>query len=360
MILTIFIAFFTLIFLIVLHELGHFVLAKKFGVKVEEFGVGLPPRIWGKKFGETLYSLNCLPLGAFVRLYGEDRQAPGPESFSGKPIWQRALIVGGGVISFWIIAALVLMIMMGLGVPTSISDTASDSSFKNPQVQVMAVASESPAEAAGFKMGDTIKELRVGAETIKITKVSEVQEVMEGHRGERVVVTLARGKHISETAVVPRFSPPEGQGPLGVALSRVALKSYPWWRAPWQGIYATGLLTVNVVLGWVYVFSNLFHGQPTGAQVMGPVGIVTLFAQITQMGLVYFLQFVATISVYLALFNILPIPAVDGGKLLFLAFEATRKKPLPEKLEQTVTAAFFFIIIGLMLLVTLRDVARLL
>jgi len=360
MILTIFVAFFTLIFLIVLHELGHFVLAKKFGVKVEEFGVGLPPRIFGKKFGETLYSLNWLPIGAFVRLYGEEKQEPGAESFSGKPIWQRALIVGGGVISFWIIAVLVLTIMMGLGVPTPVSDTAGDDSLKNPQVQIIAIAPDSPAAAAGLKMGDAIKKLRWGGDTIKINRVSEVQEFMEGHRGEKVVIEFARGGQVRETEVVPRFIPPEGEGPLGVALSRVALKTYPWWEAPWRGIYATGMLTLNVILGWVYVFSNLFQGQPTGADVMGPVGIVTVFAQITQMGLVYFLQFVATISVYLALFNVLPIPAVDGGKLFFLALEAARKKPLPEKLEQSMTAAFFFLIIGLMLFVTFRDITRLL
>ncbi|MDP3762451.1 MAG: site-2 protease family protein, partial [bacterium] len=218
MILTIIIAFVTLLFLIVLHELGHFVLAKKFGVRVEEFGLGLPPRIWGKRFMGTLYSLNFLPLGAFVRLYGEEKEEPGPESFFGKPIWQRALIVGGGAMSFWIVAAIALILLMGLGAPVPISDTVSDSSLKNPRVQIAGVAPESPAQTAGLRAGDIIKELRAGNDTLEITKVSEVQELMEGHRGEEVAITLIRGKQTIEVAVVPRFSPPEGEGPLGVAL----------------------------------------------------------------------------------------------------------------------------------------------
>src|SRR4030042_2621868 len=124
MILTIFIVFFSLIGLVVLHELGHFIMAKRFGVKVEEFGVGLPPRIFGKKFGETIYSINLLPFGAFVKIYGEEKSIEDYRSFSQKPIWQRVFIIIGGVVVFWIVAFVILSIVMVLGVTTIVDDEA--------------------------------------------------------------------------------------------------------------------------------------------------------------------------------------------------------------------------------------------
>ena len=121
--LLVFIAFISLMSLIITHELGHFLLAKKFGIKVEEFGIGYPPRIYGKKVGETIYSLNLLPFGAFVRIFGHEERIDHPRSFSNKPIWQRALVILGGVVSFWIVAAILLTLVMALGVPSIINDS---------------------------------------------------------------------------------------------------------------------------------------------------------------------------------------------------------------------------------------------
>ncbi|MDP2864125.1 MAG: M50 family metallopeptidase [bacterium] len=370
MVFTTIIAFVSLIGLMILHEFGHFVVAKRFGVKVEEFGIGYPPRIFGKKFGETIYSLNLLPFGAFVKIYGEENKIEHERSFSQKPIWQRVLIVLGGVVSFWIISVILLSIVMGLGTPTIISDEE-NGELVNPRVQIAAVAPGSPAEKAELEAGDTIKKIIInpeqilpelygtGSQQLTINTVKEVQEFTNLYRGKEVTLTIERGKEVFETSLVPRVSPPDGEGAMGVALVRTAIKSYPWYEAPFRGILTTGNLTVAVIQGWAQALGNLIKRLPTGVQLMGPVGIFSLFAQAGQLGVIYFLQFIAIISIYIALFNILPIPALDGGKLLFLGIEAVRRKPVSQKIEQNITVAFFMILIALMVLVTIKDVVRL-
>jgi len=373
MILTIIVAFISLIGLTVIHELGHFILAKRFGVKVEEFGIGYPPRLFGKKFGETIYSINLLPFGAFVKIYGEEgggdeadassstfanaRVIENYRSFSQKPIWQRMLIVLGGVLSFWIVSILLLSLVMGLGAPTAISDEE-NGSLRDAKVQIAAIASGSPAEKAGIKPGDTIKQLTINNQQLTINKVKEVQELTERYKGEEVTLTIKRGKEIFDVSLVPRINPPSGEGAMGVALVRTAIKSYPWWQSGWQGVKATFNLTLAVIEGWSGAIKNIIKGESSGVQLMGPVGIFSLFNQAGQMGVNYFLQFIAVISVYIALFNILPIPAVDGGKLLFLIIEAIRKKPISPKIEQNITTFFFALLIMMMIWVTIKDISR--
>ena len=358
MIFTIIIAFISLIGLIVLHELSHFLLAKKFGVKVEEFGVGYPPRIFGKKFGETIYSINLLPFGAFVKIYGEEERLDEPRSFSKKPIWQRALIIFGGCLSFWIISAFLLIIVMNSGVPQAISDDTNLTS-SIPKIQIVAVSSDSPAAEAGLRAGDTIKEVKIQDVKIEIQKVKEVVDLTQAHKGEEIILTIERGDKNFEVNLVPRISPPSGEGPLGVALTRIAIESYPWYQAIPKGIVATGKLTILIIQGWLDAIKNFVRGLPTGVQVMGPVGIFSLTSQISQLGINYFLQFIATLSIYVALFNLLPIPAVDGGRLLFLAIEKIFKRPIPQKIEQRINTVSFLVLIILMVWVTIKDIVKL-
>jgi len=351
------IVFISLIGLIVLHEFGHFAIAKKFGVKIEEFGIGLPPRLIGKKIGETLYSLNLIPLGAFVKLYGEEKEIKEPRSFTGKPIWQRALIILGGVVSFWIISAILLSIIFGIGVPQAISDQAE---AVNPKVQIVAVASGSPAEEAGIKVGDAIKQLTINNQQLTINKVKQVQEFTKEYLGQTVTLTIERGKEVFDATLIPRVLPPEGEGAMGVGLVRTALTSYPWYLAPIKGVEACFNLTGSIVVGLSQVFGNLIQGKglPAGAQLMGPIGIGSLMTQAAHLGLTYYLQFIALISIYLAVFNILPIPALDGGKLLFLGIEKVRRRAVSQKIEQGITSIFFALLIALMIWVTIKDIIR--
>lgn len=355
---TILIVFISLIGLIILHEFGHFIMAKRFGVKVEEFGIFLPPRIFGKKFGETIYSLNLLPFGAFVKLYGEEKEIQDPRSFSSKPVWQRTLIVIAGVVSFWIISAILLSFVLWSGFPQAISDEENQN-LVDPKVQIMAIAKDSPAQIVGLKPGDTIKQLTIGNQQLTINKVKEIQEFTEFHKGEEIILTIQRGKEIFDASLIPRVLPPEGEGAMGIALTRTAMVSYPWYLAPFKGIVATGNLTILVIQGWGQAISNKIRGLPTGVEMVGPVGIFGLMADVSQLGINYFLHFIAVISIYIAIFNILPIPALDGGKLLFLGIEKIRGKPVPQEIEQKVTAFFFFILIALIMVITFKDIQRL-
>ena len=358
MFLAILIAFISLMGLLILHEFGHFILAKKFGVRVDEFGIGYPPRIFGKKIGDTVYSLNLLPFGAFVKLPGEIGKADDPRSFSRQSIPKRALVILGGVLSFWLMAVILFSVVFNLGVPVAIGDNV-ESNLVDPRVQIVSVLSDSPAKMAGLRPGDAIRKFRAADYESGITKIKEVQGLSEQYKGKEIILTIQRGKEVFDVSLVPRVSPPSGEGPIGVALVRTAIKSYPWYQAPWQGIVSTVNLTGAVIQGYGEAIKNLIARKPTGVELVGPVGVFNLFTQVSQLGVSYFLQFVGMIAIYIAIFNVLPIPAVDGGKLLFLGIEAVRKKPISEKVEQNVTAVFFALLLMMMVWVTIKDVSKL-
>lgn len=352
----IFIAIASILFLVVLHELGHFFVAKKFGVRVEEFGIGLPPRIWGKQFGETLYSINLLPLGAFVRMAGEEKRSNDPRSFSKQSVFARMLIVAGGVLVFWGVSA-VLFGGLGAatGIPTAIDD---DQQIPEAQVHILAVAKDSPAEKAGMKAGDIV----LSANGFEITMVRQLQELAKQSGEKEMVLEVKRGTEAVEITAIPRENPPQGEGALGVMLGRAAFVKFPWYQAPFQGIKLAGTTTLQVVQGlWNTIISvGSLQGLPQGVEMTGPVGIVFLLQNTLSVGIPSFLFFLGMLSVYLAVFNVLPIPAADGGRLLFLGIEFFRKKPLAEHIEQKIIGVSFAILIAFLIFVTIKDVARLL
>ncbi len=360
MILTIFIVLASIIALMVIHEFGHFIMAKKFGVRVEEFGVGLPPRLIGKKIGETVYSLNLLPFGAFVKIHGEDERADDKNSFSKKPIWQRALILLAGVVSFWLVAIILLTIVFHIGTFQAITDEEAGPLI-NPQVQIVGLSAASPAQEAGLQMADIIIELRKNNEKQPVTKVEEVQNFVAEHRGEEIILLIKRGRQEMEIPLIPRTDPPQGEGAMGVSLVRIAEQSFTLPRAFVKGVQTTLNLTAAIVISLAELLAGLVTGRglPAGMEVMGPIGIGSMAVQAVQVGASYFLQFIAIIAIYLAIFNLLPIPALDGGRLLFLLIEKIKGKPVNQTIEQRVTVGFFLFFILLMVLVTIKDIARL-
>jgi len=342
--------------LVILHELGHFLLAKKFGVKVEEFGIGLPPRIAGYKLGDTLYSLNLLPIGAFVKLKGEEQRSTDPESFSSKSVWQRILIVVGGVASSWIIAAFILSVLVATaGIPTQIPDEETVG-IVNPQVQVSETAPHSPADEVGLLPGDIILGIATDGASQEITKMRELQSFVTAHKGQEVTLTVQRGTETIVTSLIPRVDPPEGEGSMGIVLRRVGFLVYPWYEAPIQGVVITGKITVQIFQG----LGRIIGGQEQVAadQFMGPVGIINVLQDSLRVGIANFLYLVALIAIFLAIFNTLPIPALDGGRIAFLVIEGLMHKPLPDKVVQTLVITSFAVLIPLILWVTINDVRR--
>ncbi|MBL7156146.1 MAG: site-2 protease family protein [Candidatus Pacebacteria bacterium] len=343
------IAFISLIILLTLHEFSHFIMAKKFGVEVQEFGIGYPPKLIGKKFKDTIYSLNLIPFGAFIKVNEKD--------LKNKPIWQRGVIISAGIVSFWIISAVIISLIFYIGAPAQVLDE--EINLKDPKVQIVSVVPDSPAGQVNLQIGDTIQKLEINDQELIINKIGQVQTFTEQNKGKEVVLTIMRGNEVLEINIIPRVSPPQGQGSLGIGLARTAIKKYSFFQAIWQGILTTINLTWQIILGLYQIFKNLILRKPSGAEIMGPVGIMDIFVKAGSLGFIYFLQTIALISLNVAVINALPIPVVDGGRLAFLALEKIRKKPLSDQTEQKINAVFFLLLILMMVFVTAKDIGRL-
>ncbi|RLG09136.1 RIP metalloprotease RseP [Candidatus Pacearchaeota archaeon] len=355
--------FHILIFIIILsllifvHEFGHFYAAKKSGIKVEEFGFGFPPRIFGIKRGETIYSLNLFPIGGFVKIYGEEGEGKNDKrSFSSKSVLTRAIVLCAGVIMNVFLAVILLSIGYSIGLPQSIEDNIEN--VKNPEVKIVSVSLNSPAEKAGIIAGDSIIQLRKENEKLDITKVKQVQDFINKYKGKEIIVKIKRENSILEKKLVPRENPPQNQGPIGVGLVRVGEVSYPIHKAILMGIKET----VNLIY---IIFSVLFkllinlvtEGKLIG-EIAGPVGIFVITKKAAKLGFIYLVQLTALISINLAIINILPFPALDGGRLLFLIIEKIKGKPVSKKAEKIAHSIGFAILIILMIIVTYRDILR--
>ncbi len=361
-ILILIIAFLSLIALMIIHEFGHFIIAKKFGVRVDEFGIGYPPRIFGKKIGETIYSVNWIPLGAFVRIYGEEGGVDDLRSFQNLKIWQRVLIVIGGVAAFWIAAIILFSIVFGMGADLPVGDQDVQG-LSNVQVKIVDVSANSPASETGLKITDTIKDIEVNGVDTKINKIVDFQKITNDNKGKEITIIIERNGKDLDFNLTPRINPPAGQGAVGVGLERMAtlIKKYPWYEAPIQGAICTWQTTINSLVSLYSVFANLVSrkGLPQGAAFAGPLGITVFLANAASYGIGFFLYFIGIICVLVAIFNLFPIPALDGGKLIFLLIEKIKGKPVSVKVEQSITMAFFIILITLSIFITIKyDVPR--
>ena len=351
MILTLIIFFLVLSVLIFVHELGHFLAAKKFGVRVEEFGFGYPPRLFGKKIGETIYSLNWLPFGGFVRLYGEeiDRQKKDKEAFWQKSKGARSIVIIAGVTFNFLLAIILFTVVYSFsGIPTS-----------TDKVRVLGVLPDSPAIHSGLKADDVI--LEINSQPLKNSQ--DFIEFVEKEKGEEITLTVERESERLILGVIPRENPPEGEGPLGVMISNLEMKKYPWWQMPflsaWQGIKEALLWLSLIVVSLGKIITDLLGRGIVPQDVAGPVGIFQITGLVAQTGLLNIMQFIGILSINLAVINILPLPALDGGRLVFIAYEVvTRKKPRQE-VEKWVNAAGMAFLLFLIILVTFNDLKRL-
>ena len=356
------VAFLSLIALMIIHEFGHFIVAKKFGVQVEEFGIGYPPRLFGKKIGETIYSINWIPLGAFVRIKGEEGGVDDLKSFANLKIWQRVLIVIGGVVAFWITAIIIFSIVFAMGADLPVGDQELQG-LTNAQVKIVSVSKNSPAGVAGLRVADTITKIKIQNTEYRIQKISDFQKITSENKGKQITLTIARNGDFLDFDITPRINPPAGEGSLGVGLERMAtlIKKSSWYMAPVQGTIYTWQMTVDALKGLYTTLAGLFTGKgaPAGAEVAGPLGITVFLANAASYGVGFFLYFIGMISVMVAIFNLFPIPALDGGKLLFLLIEKIKGKPVSPKVEQIVTMAFFLILITLSIFITIKfDIPR--
>lgn len=341
--------------LVLVHEWGHFIVARRLGVRVEEFAFGFPPRLASVTRRGTRYALNLFPLGGYVKIFGEGGEGESdPESFSSRPVGERLSIIAAGVIMNAIFAWLLFSLGHGLGLPTVVSDGEATG-----KVTIVGVATGSPADKAGLRFGDAIEEVKSKNEKVKIQTIDEVQKLIGGHRGDEILMTIRRGNISSEVMVVPRSAPPSGEGPLGIAMARVGIVRSPWWRAPWDGLKTTASSAVAIIESIGRAAGDFFSRGAVSADVSGPVGIFVFADESRRLGFTYLLELAGILSVNLALLNILPVPALDGGRILFLFIEKLRGgAKMSQRLEQAVHTVGFVILLALMAAVTYRDIVK--
>jgi len=348
--------------LVLVHELGHFLVAKFLKIKVEEFGFGFPPRVFGKKFGETIYSINLLPIGGFVKLYGEDDAGGGSikikderlkikdekedlsRAFFSRPLWQRIGVVIAGVVMNFLLAVVIISTLFatqGVAVPT-----------KN--VIVNDVQKDSPAQIAGITKGDQI----ISINGNKISTTEEFIEATKENAGAPVSILILRNGENLDINLTPRVDAPEGQGPIGVVISNIQLKKYSWFEAPFYGTLEAFNFTKLILVGLGTMVSNLVTTGQAPEGVAGPVGVAQLTGVVVENGLVATLWFVSLLSLNLAVLNILPIPALDGGRLFFQLIELLTRKKVSPKYEGYAHAAGLIVLLSLMVLITVFDVSR--
>jgi regulator of sigma E protease len=362
--------------LVFVHELGHFVVARRNGVRAEEFGFGFPPRIfgvykneqgkwkivWGSKeikSSDTIYSANWIPLGGFVKIIGEDgEEKNNPNSFAAKGAFARVRILAAGVLMNLFLAMAIFSLSFYLGVP-QLAEEVEDGNVTNEKIQIVEVGKNTPAEEMDLRMGDEILGV-VDSEgrLAKFSSVEDVQKYIGENKGKELDLSIKRGEEELKITGVPRAESPEGEGPLGIGLAKTVEVRYPWYQAIAKGVEYTFSLVLTFITFLVGLIWRLIAGQPAGLDVSGPVGIAVLTGQVAQLGFGYLLRFTAMLSVNLAIINALPIPALDGGRILFILIEKIKGSPLSQKFEQRAHNIGFALLISLMVFVTFRDVMK--
>jgi regulator of sigma E protease len=406
--------------LVLSHEFGHFIAAKKTGMKVCEFGFGFPPRIFGIQFlkekkikklaevetieandeivplgnGEnivkeiitdtireideikekrswrfvwwnrpleeadelygTVYSLNLLPLGGFVKIKGENGEdASDPQSFAAKKIWQRAIVLSAGVVFNILLAMALLSVGYFIGLPQSLDGVSDVSGVNDRRIEVLGVLVGKPAEKAGVASGDII--LQVG--DLQNPRLRQMQNYVDENRDKNIFVKISRNGEIIEKKIIPEIYKDSGKAGFGVSIAEVGTVKYSFFKAIYHGIITTVWYVKEIFIALFFLIKGLLSGAGASEAVSGPVGIAVMTGRAARLGIIYLIQFTAMLSLNLAIFNFLPIPALDGGRLLFLGIAKLRGRPVAQKVEGIFHTVGFALLMLLVIFVTVRDIA---
>ncbi len=344
-----------LVLLVLIHELGHFIAAKKNGVLVEEFGFGYPPRLIGKKIGETIYSINLIPLGGFVKIFGEDpdeekinKTVNRSRSFNTKKPWQKSLILISGVIGNFLLGWILISFLFTQGVPTPAN-----------KVIVEEVVSKSPAQTAGLKTHDAITKAIVNNKAYSIRTTNDLINISKKFGGKKIILTVERSNRELNIEITPRKNPPAGTGPLGVIITSFIEKKYPWYEAPFFGLAEAFSITKQIVSQLVVTIAQFLSFKKPSADLTGPIGIAQYTGEAIKFGKNAVLELIALLSLNLAVINIFPFPALDGGRLVFVIYEWITRKRVNENLEKYLNLIGFALLLTLAVLISINDIIRL-
>jgi regulator of sigma E protease len=333
--------------LILVHEAGHFFAAKWFGLKVDEFGFGFPPRMFAWKKGETEYSINWLPFGGFVKIAGEtDRlqdmkklEKLSPEEkkrmFVFEKAWKRSLIILAGVAVNFVVGWFLLSFLFMVG---------------SPQILLVSgIESNSPAANAGLKAGDVI---------LNYTGSQDFINFVNQHRGREITLDVRRGTEKLEVKAIPRTEVQPNEGALGVFLTEAGIPRYGFFKAIWEGLKFSFALSGQVLVALGELLKNLFVHAKLLEGVVGPLGIFGVAEEAGRIGFAYLVQLLALISINLAVMNLVPFPALDGGRFFLILVEKVKGSPISPRLEGIVNIAGFVLLVLLMVLLTFRDISH--
>jgi regulator of sigma E protease len=378
--------------LVIAHEFGHFYTARKAGMKVYEFGLGFPPRAFGyykdpktkkwvyvkgkgksslketvggegrqeqEEYPDVLYSVNWLPLGGFVKIKGENGEDPNDkDSFGYHVAWKRFIVIVSGVTMNVLLAGVLLGIGFMIGLPTDISEGIEGRAIiEDPSLVVQQVSDDTPASVAGIKFNDKI--LTINNE--KISNSEELVDYIRNKKDTELSIVVDRGGEELTFVATPAIleSHDDDIYRLGIATVDVAIVRFPWYTAIYKGFVAAFIGFVTIFYLFIILIKNLIMGQGMAYEVSGPVGIASMVGQSARMGINYLISTSAMLSITLAVINILPIPALDGGRALFIIVEKVIRKPIPIKYEQLAHTIGFALLMLLVLIVTVKDVFKL-
>jgi regulator of sigma E protease len=350
--------------LIFVHELGHFLVAKKSGIRVDEFALGFPPKIFSWVRGETKYVLNLIPFGGYVKIFGEnpdDESMTGVDSarsFVNAKKWKQVCVLLAGIF-FNILFAWILIsgsFMFGSLVPVGEDSSKYSKYIKESQVVITSVATDSPAEKAGLLQGDKLISVEsVSGIDLNTTKV---RELVENSVDNQIDIVYERAGEIKNLVAVAELNPEDNRKIIGIYMENVGVVKLNPILALWEGGRLTIVTFKQIVVGLGTFLAQVFIGRGDFSQVSGPVGIVGLVGDAANFGFAYFLGFIAFISLNLAVINLIPFPALDGGRVLFVIIETIIRRPIKPKIANTLNAIGFFLLISLMVIITYRDIMK--
>ena len=357
-----------LLVLVVVHEFGHFIVAKLVGMRVDEFAFGFPPRIFGKKFGETMYAFNAIPLGGYVSIFGEngseeDKKENGathhPRAFGNRPWWAQLLVLVAGVTMNMLLA---LMIFIGISygeVKMSVDDPVYGSRVKNTSIMVTEVSPASPAFRAGIIPGSTITKIVNAGASAQLTTATSVVSFIASHQNTPFIISyISPDGQKKSTTIAAVYGIIPDKKALGIALEQIGTAKMGLKDAFILGYDRTIMITELTFEGLASVATSAFKGDDVLESLSGPVGIAKIVGETSEYGVAAILTLVAALSINLAIFNILPLPALDGGRMVVVILETVSRRKIPFKYYSWVNIVGFFLLMLLLVVVTINDVRK--
>jgi len=399
--------------LVISHEFGHFIVAKKSGMRVDEFSFGFPPKLFSKKIGETTYNINLLPLGGYVKIYGENGEdenenKENPEdgtiikethidesitetiskegeiaitktetieedvkikndksrSFVNKPKYIQALVLVAGITMNLLVAWLLLSVGFMSGLPTSVGSAPKGAVVKDAAVTVTSVLVNSPAEKSGIKTGDKIISLDTPTDSTLLLSsnfgTETVQNFVKSHGDENINISLIRGQEPLNVTIAPEKSKDSNTAMIGISMDMIGRLKLPVRKAIWEGAKLTWSVTEGTVVGFYNLITSAVVGKADINSLTGPIGIVGVVGDASKFGFIYLLSFTALISINLAVINLVPFPALDGGRLLFLLIEKIKGSRIKPEIANWANAIGFGLLMILMVIISYHDIVKLL